>query len=59
MHKKLRMMEQAPESRRSDNVTYSEELSRGRRIKTSTLADLILWQSALCDIGTAHSRAHD
>lgn len=58
MHKILRVIEQTSESRRFDNVEHFEGLLHGRRIKTLNLANLILCQSALCNI-TAHPRGHD
>lgn len=58
MHKKLRVIEQTSESRRYDNIKYFEGLSCGRRIKTSNSANLILCQPAVCNIITAHPRAH-
>lgn len=57
MHKKLRIIELTSESRRYDNVKYSERLSCGR-IKALSLADLILYQPALCKSITAQPRVH-
>lgn len=55
MHKKLRIIEQSSESRKYDNVRYSEGLPCGR-IKTLNLANLILYRPALCNTIIAHSR---